>query len=219
MSNVSVGIDGHEHRRAGAPKDMGQRAGPTPQAGTFLEGCDPRTGERPYTKMGEGFQRCRRKRLIVQPRAWTRQHVTPRRTDGERGIDQAYTGIGLWEVPRWTRVSGTKNTQTRSDLVLCIVTVLGTHDAADCRIVQAHGAPDVGRTIAVVHVRTANGLVTSSPVGPETAREQLAQRRSGRKPLLLGNLFQWTLLPEPRRQTFGESLAPEEHLSWNLFPG
>ena len=63
--------------------------------------------------------------------------------------------------------------------------------------------------------RPANGLVTSSSVGPETGSEQLAQRWSGHKPVLPGNLFQWTRLPEPRCQTFGESLAPEEYLSSN----
>ena len=57
-AEVNVGIDGPEHRRAGAPKGMGQRSGPPPQAGRFFAGCSSRTGgERPVTKMGEGSQR------------------------------------------------------------------------------------------------------------------------------------------------------------------
>lgn len=90
-------------------------------------------------------------------------------------------GIGVWVVPQLDMGFRNEEHTDRSDRVPCIVTFLGTHNAADCRSVHAHGAPDVGQTIAVVHLRTANGLITSNPVGPETGSEQLAQRRSGRK--------------------------------------
>ena len=80
-------------------KVWGKGRGLPPKRGLSFTDVLPPTGKRPVTKMGEGFQRCRRRRRIVQPRDWTRQHVTPRRTDSARGMDYADMGVGVWEVP------------------------------------------------------------------------------------------------------------------------
>ncbi len=81
-------------------------------------------------------------------------------------------------------ISNSVSENVGSHLVLCAVTFLGIYNAADRPIVQLHGSPDLGQTVAVFQVGTANGVIASCAVGSGTGGEQLAQLRSGRKPLL-----------------------------------
>ena len=66
---------------------------------------------------------------------------------------------------------------------------------------------------------TTNGLIPSRAVRTRTGGEEVAERRAGRKPLVPGNFFEGTLVPEFNRQAFDESLTAEQHLSLDLFPG
>lgn len=75
----------------------------------------------------------------------------------------------------WVRASfSAKVVKLGSDLVLCIFYFVSIHDATYRGIVQAHGLADVREAIAVIHVRLAMNLVTSSPVGSTTGAEQLS---------------------------------------------
>ncbi len=85
-------------------------------------------------------------------------------------------------------------------------------DAADRRIVQAHGTADLGETIAVVEMCPSNGVIPSYPVGSSPGAEQLAQRRSSRKPLSPRNLFQEALISEPGRRSVNR-LCRHSHIS------
>lgn len=49
-------------------------------------------------------------------------------------------------------------------------------DTTGRRIMQTHGAADLGETIAVVTMGTANGVILSHPVGPGPGSKELAHR-------------------------------------------
>jgi len=104
-----------------------------------------------------------------------------------------------------------KPNEARCEAILssASTSVLGIRNAADCGIVQAHGMADFGETIAVVTMGSANGVVASRPVASGLGSKELAQHRSGGKPLPSGNLLQETLISQPRRQPLNKPLAPE----------
>ena len=73
-----------------------------------------------------------------------------------------------------------------------MVATLGMRDATDRRIVQVHGAADLGQAVAMLQMGQTNRLIAACVIGTNTGGEQLAQLRSGRKPLLAWNLFEGT---------------------------
>lgn len=89
----------------GAPQAIGQRSGHTLRAGTSFDEWYGGAGERAFTKMVEGVDRCRRRRRIVRPMGWKLQQVTPRMTDGEGGFDHAYVRMTLWEITEQLPIS------------------------------------------------------------------------------------------------------------------
>lgn len=104
-------------------------------------------------------------------------------------------------------------------VLLCVwSTIWGIHDPANRRIVQAHGLSDLGQTVAVFQMRTANRLIAVDPIGTGPGGEEVAQLRSARKPLLSWNLFHGPFVPESGHQTFDKPLAPEQHLPLNMLP-
>ena len=58
-----------------------------------------------------------------------------------------------------------------SDLVLCLTGGLWIHDAADRRIVQAHGAADFRQTVAVFRMGLTDGRIAARAVRTSTGAE------------------------------------------------
>jgi len=99
------------------------------------------------------------------------------------------------------------------------ITVSGIRNAADRRIVHAHGTADFRQTVPVVEMGPSNHLITSRTVGPSPGCKELAKRQPGGKPLSPGNLFQAALVSQLRRQPFDEPLTPEQHLALKMLSG
>ncbi len=151
--------------------------------------------------------------LLSEPRGKQIKHVNhPDPHSTNTGPSSALfwiDSLNIWNI--WEHLG--------SDLVMCTWVWLGIHNAADGRIMQAHDSTDFGQAVAVFLMGTANGLIAPCAVGTGTGGEQLAQLRSGGKPLLSWNLFEGALVPESRHKVFDEALAAEEHLPLDVLPG